>query len=73
MKFKAINAFRTYQISSIAQERMISPEKVIEMRWIQGDKWCQFYSAPGTSWKTLCKLARSAKQDFKKHLGAHNG
>lgn len=75
MKFQILKAFKTAEISKDTSHRLILPEQVIEMRWIQGDKWCQFYAKPSTDWKKLCKMARSAKKDFKLHLatGQANG
>ena len=61
MKFQAINANRIVL-------GVILDEKVIEMRWIKGDIWCQFLAPPGTSWKELCRRARIAKSEFKTHL-----
>jgi len=68
MKFKALTAQRTAEISKDTTDRFILPEKIIEMRWIQGEKWCQFYANLGTDWRELCKMARSAKQSFKQHI-----
>ena len=68
LKFQALTTYKTVGISKAIPERLITPHKVIEMRWIAGDKWCQAYAEPGTNWKALCRLARAMRNDFKAHL-----
>ena len=72
MKFQALNTFKTETLSKHTNDRLITPKKVIELRWIAGEgdtaKWCQIYAEPGTNWKELARKARILRNAFKAHL-----
>ncbi len=68
MKFQALKAPKTLEISKHTNERFILPEYVIELRWIHGTEWCQVTRPIGTNWKDLLKASRILKTAFKAHL-----